>query len=51
MTSVREGGFYGWPYSYWGQNVDDRVKPQRPDIVAKAIDPITRWGRTPPRWA
>jgi glucose/arabinose dehydrogenase len=39
MTSVKEGGFYGWPYSYYGQNVDDRVKPQRPDLVAKAIKP------------
>ncbi len=39
MTSVRDGGFYGWPYSYYGQNVDERVKPQRPDLVAKAIVP------------
>ncbi|WP_293900078.1 sorbosone dehydrogenase family protein [Phenylobacterium sp.] len=39
LTSVREGGFYGWPYSYWGQNVDTRVQPQRPDLVAKAIAP------------
>jgi len=39
MTSVRDGGFYGWPYSYYGQHVDDRVKPQRPDLVAKAIPP------------
>lgn len=39
MTSVRDGGFYGWPYSYFGQNVDPRVKPQRPDLVAKAIKP------------
>ena len=39
LTSVRDGGFYGWPYSYWGQNVDDRVKPQRPDLVARAIRP------------
>jgi glucose/arabinose dehydrogenase len=39
MTSVRDGGFYGWPYSYYGQHVDDRVKPQRPDLVAKAIVP------------
>ena len=37
MTSVRDGGFYGWPYSYFGQHVDDRVRPQRPDLVAKAI--------------
>jgi len=39
MTSVREDGFYGWPYSYFGQNVDERVKPQRPDLVARAIKP------------
>jgi glucose/arabinose dehydrogenase len=39
MTSVRDGGFYGWPYSYYGQHVDDRVEPPRPDLVAKAIVP------------
>ena len=39
MTSVRDGAFYGWPYSYFGQHVDTRVKPQRPDLVAKAIAP------------
>jgi glucose/arabinose dehydrogenase len=39
MTSVRDGGFYGWPYSYFGQHVDTRVKPQRPDLVAKALVP------------
>ncbi len=39
MTNVREGGFYGWPYSYFGQNVDARVRPQRPDLVATAIAP------------
>ena len=39
MTSVRDGGFYGWPYSYYGQNVDVRVKPQNPELVAKAIAP------------
>ncbi|KNZ31468.1 MAG: sorbosone dehydrogenase [Methylibium sp. NZG] len=39
MTSVRDGGFYGWPYSYFGQHVDERVKPPRPDLVAKAIVP------------
>jgi glucose/arabinose dehydrogenase len=39
MTSVKEGGFYGWPYSYYGQTVDSRVSPQRPDLVAKAIKP------------
>lgn len=39
MTSVRRGGFYGWPYSYFGNHVDARVKPQRPDLVARAIVP------------
>jgi glucose/arabinose dehydrogenase len=39
MTSVQEHGFYGWPYSYYGQNVDTRVMPQRPDLVKKAIKP------------
>jgi glucose/arabinose dehydrogenase len=39
MTSVRDGGFYGWPYSYYGSHVDERVKPARPDLVAKAIEP------------
>ena len=39
MTSVRDGGFYGWPYSYFGRYADRRVKPPRPDLVAKAIVP------------
>lgn len=39
MTSVREGGFYGWPYSYFGQHVDERVEPPRPDLVEQAIVP------------
>lgn len=39
MTALRDGAFYGWPYSYFGQHVDTRVKPQRPDMVAKAIAP------------
>ena len=39
LTSVKDGAFYGWPYSYYGQNVDVRVKPPRPDMVAKAIAP------------
>ena len=39
LTSVKEGGFYGWPYSYWGQNVDARVMPQKPEKVAAAIKP------------
>lgn len=39
ITSVREGGFYGWPYSYWGKHPDPRLKGQRPDLVARAITP------------
>jgi len=39
LTSVQDGGFYGWPYSYYGNHVDPRVMPQRPDLVAKAIVP------------
>ena len=39
MTSVKDGSFYGWPYSYYGQHVDERVKPQNPQLVAKAIAP------------
>ena len=39
ITSVKDGAFYGWPYSYYGQNVDVRVKPQNPGLVAKAIAP------------
>jgi glucose/arabinose dehydrogenase len=39
LTSLKDGGFYGWPYSYIGDHVDPRVKPQRPDLVAKAIIP------------
>jgi len=39
LTSVQSGGFYGWPYSYYGQHVDTRVKPQQPERVAKAISP------------
>ena len=39
LTSVRDGGFYGWPYSYYGQHVDDRVRPQRADLVARALVP------------
>ena len=38
LTSVRDGGFYGWPYCYWGQTVDDRV-PQDPAAVARALTP------------
>lgn len=39
MTSVKEGGFYGWPYSYYGQIVDERIEPAKPDLVEKAIKP------------
>jgi len=39
LTSVRDGGFYGWPYCYYGEHVDSRVTPQRPDLVARAIVP------------
>lgn len=39
LTSVKDGGFYGWPWSYWGKNVDERVKPQRPEMVEKALTP------------
>ena len=39
LTSVRDGAFYGWPYSYYGVHVDERVKPPRPDLVASAIAP------------
>lgn len=39
LTSVTDGGFYGWPYSYYGSHIDPRVEPQRPDLVAKALIP------------
>jgi glucose/arabinose dehydrogenase len=39
LTSVKDGAFYGWPYSYYGQNVDSRVTPPRPDLVAQALAP------------
>ena len=39
LTSVKDGAFYGWPYSYYGQHVDERVQPQNPELVAKAIAP------------
>ena len=39
MTSVRDGGFYGWPYSYYGRHIDYRIEPQRPDLVDRAIVP------------
>lgn len=39
LTSVKDGGFYGWPYSYYGQHVDERVEPQKPELVARSIVP------------
>ncbi len=39
LTAVRRGAFYGWPYSYFGQHVDERVSPQQPDLVARAVSP------------
>jgi glucose/arabinose dehydrogenase len=39
MTAVRDGAFYGWPYSYYGRHIDTRVQPPRPDLVATAISP------------
>jgi glucose/arabinose dehydrogenase len=39
LTMVQDGGFYGWPYSYYGDHVDERVEPQRPELVAKTIVP------------
>jgi glucose/arabinose dehydrogenase len=39
LTRVKEGAFYGWPYSYWGQHVDERVEPQKPEMVKKAVVP------------
>ncbi|MFG6455537.1 PQQ-dependent sugar dehydrogenase [Roseateles sp. BYS96W] len=39
LTAVHDGAFYGWPYSWWGGHVDERVTPQRPDLVARALAP------------
>jgi glucose/arabinose dehydrogenase len=39
LTAVRDGGFYGWPYSYFGSHLDERVQPQRPELVATALVP------------
>jgi hypothetical protein len=39
ITSIKDGAFYGWPYSYYGQHIDPRVQPQRSDLVATAIQP------------
>ena len=46
MTSVKRGAFYGWPYSYWGQHEDPRVRPQQPELVKSAIMPDYALGRT-----
>src|SRR6202012_5105804 len=44
LTSVVEGGFYGWPYAYYGKHVEPRIKDQRPDLVAKTIVPDINLG-------
>ena len=44
LTSVQQGGFYGWPYAYYGQNEDPRFKGQRPDLVQKSIKPEVSLG-------
>ena len=41
LTSVKEGAFYGWPFSYWGQHVDDRAQPQNPSSSPKQFCPTT----------
>ena len=51
ITSVRDGGFYGWPYSYFGQHEDPRQQGKRPDLVARAIVPDFALARTPHRSA
>lgn len=50
LTSVREGAFYGWPYSYWGQNVDPRAQPQDPQKSPLRSSPITAWAPMSPPW-
>ena len=48
LTSVQDGGYHGWPYSYYGQHLDARVKPPRPDLVASALVPdyaVVNWMR------
>jgi len=47
LTSVKDGGFHGWPYSYFGQHVDERVRPPRPDLGRPRSVPIVPWARTP----
>ncbi len=49
LTSVRDGGFYGWPYSYFGRHVDRRVEPQNPGWSPRPSRPTMRWARTRPR--
>src|SRR3546814_8568480 len=44
MTLVQDGGFYGWPYSYFGPHIDERVQPQRPALVERAIVPAHALG-------
>lgn len=39
MTALHDGAFYGWPFSYYGQHIDDRVKPQNPALVSRAVVP------------
>ena len=51
LTSVKDGGFYGWPYSYYGQHVDTRVEPQRPTWWPRRSSPTTRSAATRPRSA
>jgi len=50
LTSVREGGFYGWPYSYYGQHLDRGRSSSVRTWWPGRSSPITRWGRTWPRW-
>jgi glucose/sorbosone dehydrogenase len=50
LTSVKDGGFYGWPHSYWGQHVDVRVSPIGPTSSPKPSRPTTRSAHTRPRW-
>ena len=51
LTRVRDGDFYGWPWSDRGGHIDGRVKPPRPDLIAKAIAPDYALGHTSRRWA
>ena len=50
MTSLADGAFYGWPYSYYGQHIDERAQPQRPDLVARASSRTMPWAPTPLPW-